>query len=318
MPRPKRIDYPGAWHHVWTRGARREAIFRHDEHCQLFLSVLERAVANFGIEVHAYALMVNHYHLLIRSRHGNLPRAMQFINSTYTQEGNRLHVGWDGPIFRGRYKNQLVENTQYLTELLAYIHLNPVRAGLLKKPEEDNGWTSHQAYVGLDVRPSWLSCEVLLELFGGDKNLHGFVLDRHYSRTRWPDGMNLATGWLDVLDERDLVGWDDNSEPAALKPDAEPDVVLKVVCLIAQTPRSQLSFSRRGRNGNMARRLAVYGLTRWTTLTQHSIGQHLGMSTSHVSHTYKRVLDTKTPLLEDWCTALDNHMVTENILNDCD
>ena len=317
MPRRKRIDFPGAWHHVWTRGARREAIFRHDEHCQLFLSVLERAVVNFGIEVHAYALMVNHYHLLIRSVHGNLPGAMQFINSTYTQEVNRLHAGWDGPIFRGRYKNQLVQDSQYLTELLAYIHLNPVRAGLVKRPEEDNSWTSHQAYVGLNLRPSWLSCEVLLEQFGGDNPLHQFVLDRHYSRTRWPEGMNLATGWLDVLEERDRVGWN-NGDTLTVKPDADPDGVLQAVCLLAGVARADLSVSKKGRNGNLARRLAVYGLTRWTRLTQHSIGQQLDMSTSHVSHTYRRTLETRNPLLQDWCRVLDKHMVAEGIVDDSD
>jgi len=80
---------------------------------------------------------------------------MQFINGAYTQEVNRLH-SWDGPVFRGRFKNQLVHDEAYLKELLAYLHLNPVRARLVTLPEEDC-WTSHQAYLDLDQRPRWLT-----------------------------------------------------------------------------------------------------------------------------------------------------------------
>lgn len=102
MPRKPRVDFPGAWHHVMHRGARRAPIFRTDRDVLRFLRVLDETVSQFLIEVHAYALMPNHYHLLVRSVHGNLSPAMRHLNANYTQKANRVHR-WDGPLFRGRF-----------------------------------------------------------------------------------------------------------------------------------------------------------------------------------------------------------------------
>jgi REP element-mobilizing transposase RayT len=90
MARKPRIDFPGAWHHVMHRGARRAPIFRRDEECLRFLLEVEKAVERFGIEIHGYSLMPNHYHLLVRSLHGNLSSAMQHINGQYTQKANSV------------------------------------------------------------------------------------------------------------------------------------------------------------------------------------------------------------------------------------
>ena len=110
------------------RGARRAPIFVRDADCVLLLDTLGDVVDRFGLEVHAYSLMPNHYHLLVCTPAGNLSRAMRHLNGVYTQRLNRLH-DWDGPVFRGRFKSQLVTEEAYRRELVAYIHLNPVRAG---------------------------------------------------------------------------------------------------------------------------------------------------------------------------------------------
>src|SRR4051812_16842847 len=99
MARRPRIDAPGCWHHVMHRGARRAPIFRDDEDCLLFLKGLEEAVDHHGLEVHAYALMPNHFHLLVRSPLGNLSKAMKHVTATFTLRANRRHR-WDGPVFR--------------------------------------------------------------------------------------------------------------------------------------------------------------------------------------------------------------------------
>src|SRR4051812_49416104 len=102
MARPLRTDAPGCWHHVMHRGARHASVFRDDEDRLLFLNAVDEAVEHHGLEVHAYALMPNHFHLLVRSPLGNLSKAMKHVIATYTLRANRRHR-WDGPIFRGRF-----------------------------------------------------------------------------------------------------------------------------------------------------------------------------------------------------------------------
>jgi len=89
MPRPLRIQYEGAWYHVMNRGAGRQRIFTSQTHRHFFLLLLEQASSMFDIEVHAYCLMGNHYHLLIRTPSANLSHAMRHINGLYTQQYNR-------------------------------------------------------------------------------------------------------------------------------------------------------------------------------------------------------------------------------------
>ncbi len=104
MARKWRIDYPGAWHHVMHRGARREAIYDDERDCILFLDLVGQTVNRFGLEVHAYALMPNHYHLLVRSVKGNLSRCMQHLNGSYARGFNSRRT-CDGPVFRGRFRS---------------------------------------------------------------------------------------------------------------------------------------------------------------------------------------------------------------------
>ncbi|MFH1532400.1 MAG: transposase [Pseudomonadota bacterium] len=285
MPRPPRIDHAGAWHHVWHRGARRAPIFREDRHCDLFLDVIDRVVQRLGLEVHAYSLMPNHYHLLVCSRLGNLSRCMQVINGIYTQEVNQLH-SWDGPVFRGRFKNQLIQDEAYLKELVAYLHLNPVRAHLVSRPEEEC-WTSHQAYLGLTTRPRWLTCDVLLEIFGGVKNLQDFVDDRHTRRTRWPTEMDLKMGWLRIAPQRP-EGLHHSPTEAPPKGDIDVESILVKVAEIAGVTTADLLRTERGPSANPPRRFAAIALARWTQATQREIGIRLGMSTNQVAKVLAR------------------------------
>ena len=176
MPRARRDDFAGAWQHVMHRGARRAAIFVDRADHLGFLDGLAEMVDRFGLEVHAYSLMPNHYHLLVRSASGNLSKGMQFLNGTYTLWLNNRHH-WDGPVFRGRFHSQLVDDEGYLRYLIAYIHLNPVEAHLVRRVG-DEAWTSHRAYLGKEEAPAWLTTRVLRDLFGGKARLHDPTLTR--------------------------------------------------------------------------------------------------------------------------------------------
>ena len=155
MARPKREDYAGAWHHVMNQGQNRKLIFRDDDDAANFLDSVGDTVNHFGVEVHAYSLMPNHYHLLICTPLGNISNALKHLGSIYTQGFNARHQR-DGSLFRGRFKNQLIRDEIYLIYVLAYIHLNPVRAGLISRLDGVRGWTSHRNYMRKEREPEWL------------------------------------------------------------------------------------------------------------------------------------------------------------------
>ncbi len=134
MARPLRLQYPGACYHVTSRGNEKKPIFRNQKDREKFLAYLESAVVRYEAIIHVWCLMGNHYHLFLETPTGNLSQIMRHINGAYT---TYFDVKWKrtGHLFQGRYKAILVEADQYATELSRYIHLNPVRAGIVDTPE---------------------------------------------------------------------------------------------------------------------------------------------------------------------------------------
>ena len=162
MPRPLRILFPNACYHVMNRGANKRPIYAFDFHRHMFLETIKEAQQMFNIVIHAYCLMGNHYHLLISTPDANLPEAMRHINGVYTQRYHRSENS-DGPLFRGRYKAQLVEDGHSQLIVSRYIHLNPVRANMVRLPEEYK-WSSYPIYLGQKRKPSWLTTNMIQEL----------------------------------------------------------------------------------------------------------------------------------------------------------
>ena len=161
MSRPQRIEFENAYYHVMNRGAGRRDIFDDDNDREQFLATIKEAHRQFGVEIHAYCLMSNHYHLLIKTPRGNLSRAMRHINGVYTQRFNRTK-DIDGSLFRGRYKAILVDSDSYLLHLSKYIHLNPLAAKMVNDLEH-YPWSSYSAYIGKSPSPTWL---VRSEIYG--------------------------------------------------------------------------------------------------------------------------------------------------------
>jgi putative transposase len=134
MARPLRIEYEGAFYHVTARGNERKPVFFASSDYRRFKEYLKEAQDKHHCLLHAYVLMTNHYHLLIETPEGNLGRVMHFINASYTNHFNRKHQR-SGHLFQGRYKAILVDKDNYLLQLSLYLHLNPVRAGVVSRPE---------------------------------------------------------------------------------------------------------------------------------------------------------------------------------------
>ena len=176
MARQRRIDYPGAIHHVMNRGADRQVVFRDDVDRKLFLSLWKKAVLRFGIEVISFALVGNHYHFLVRSPDAQLSETLQFIGQSYTQQFNSFH-GRDGALFRGRFHSILVDSDRYLARVARYIELNPVEAGLTSvEMLHRYRWSSFKYYAADNRDDSWLSRAHVLERFSSPAHYIQFVL----------------------------------------------------------------------------------------------------------------------------------------------
>lgn len=154
VSRPLRLLMPGALYHVVARGNDKRTIYDDDGDRRQFLSFLETVVDRYQLECHAYCLMSNHYHLVIRTIEPNLSSAMQYLNSIYAREWNRRHARV-GHLFQGRFKAQLIQDDKYFLDVCRYVVLNPVRAGLINNPGEWD-WSSYAATAGLTSPPWWL------------------------------------------------------------------------------------------------------------------------------------------------------------------
>lgn len=160
MSRALRIEYPNAFYHVMSRGNNRQIIYLDDDY-GMFLETVKECSKFFGIKIIAYALMPNHYHLLINTPKPNLSRSMRHLNGVYTQRFNRRHKK-DGHLFRGRFKAILVQEDEYLTHLIRYIHLNPAN---LTSKLSDYPWTSHKQYLKAQDEKAWLCVRLGLSFF---------------------------------------------------------------------------------------------------------------------------------------------------------
>jgi putative transposase len=181
MPRQVRVEYPGAFYHVMALGDRGENIFVDDTDREQILRTLAQACAKTGWRIHAWVLMSNHYHWLVETPQANLVAGMRWIQNTYTRRLNHRHKLW-GHVFGGRYKAVLVESdleSDYFGNLWDYIHLNPVRAGLVDPKEGigllDYDWSSlAQVYaISPARRPRWCATERAFAAFGCKDNVAG-------------------------------------------------------------------------------------------------------------------------------------------------
>ncbi|HEY3173195.1 MAG TPA: transposase [Thermoanaerobaculia bacterium] len=163
MSRPLRLEFPGALYHVTSRGHERGPIFRDSADRRHFLNLLASVIPDQAWLLHSYCLMGNHYHLLLETGRPTLSRGMHALNARYSQHFNRRHDR-AGHVFEGRFKAIVVQKQPHLLELHRYIVLNPVRAGLVRRPQ-DWPWSNYRATSGAIVPPAWLEVGSTLSLF---------------------------------------------------------------------------------------------------------------------------------------------------------
>src|SRR5436309_3593862 len=192
MARPLRIERLGGRYHVTARGNEQKPIYRRDTDREHFLQLLAQLRDRFGVKVHAYVLMDNHFHLLLETPEANLSQAMQWLGVSYSIWFNRRHDR-AGHLFQGRFKAVIVEDDAGWQELARYVHLNPVRvlglglgkrqraasrAGLVARPEpaviaerlrllREYRWSSYRSYAGYCAPLNWICGEPVDRLCGG-------------------------------------------------------------------------------------------------------------------------------------------------------
>jgi putative transposase len=208
MPRGPRLDSPGTLHHVMARGIDKLKIFRAKKDYEDFLDRLESVVEDDELRVYAWALIPSHFHILVRSGPNPLSSAMRKVMTGYAVSYN-MRRKRHGHVFRNRYRSIVCEDEPYLLELVRYIHLNPLRAGLVKDLDElaRYRWVGHGALMG-NVKREWQDTAEVLARFSGEesearKRYTAFVADGVEEGER-PDltGGGLirsAGGWSEVL-----------------------------------------------------------------------------------------------------------------------
>lgn len=256
-----------------NRGLNRQTIYLIDDDYEIFLETVKESSRFFGIRIVSYCLMPNHYHLLMQTPKANLSRAMRHLNGVYTQRFNRLHKK-DGPLFRGRYKAILIQEDEYLTHLIRYIHLNPLQANLTEDLSK-YPWTSHRRYLKGEDQAPWLKVRLGLAFFSSKlkvalKSYRQFMKDGVDPRTlafygKKKQGPILGDpDFLDHIKEKYILTDRKLSteipQERSLQGQKRAHEIAQETSKAFQRPKEELYRSRRGET-NYAR-LAAVALTR--------------------------------------------------------
>lgn len=297
MGRAWRIEYEGALYHLISRGNDGQAIYLNDVDRNLFLDTISEMSERFEVDIFAYVLMPNHYHLLVKTLRANLKKAMQWFGTTYTRRFNNRNLK-KGHLFQGRYKSILVQNDAYAVRLSCYIHRNPLRAGIVSRLI-DYKWSSYPVYAYGRKSPSWLSTKLILSYFKGiDKHKQYREKVQKYAREEKRlledvrHGMILGTEkFLKRVRKQFLPDIPNHDLPQQKKlaRDIDIDDVLKKSAEILQVDLDKFIQAKRLHGIDKHKRdLIVYFLWNRGIMTNEQLGQIFDISHSGVSHSARR------------------------------
>lgn len=289
MPRKPRLHFPGALYHVILRGNARQDIFFDDVDRRRFLLFLQESKERFGFRLHGYCLMTNHAHLAIQVGEASLSRIMQNLSLRYTK-----WINWRndriGHVFHGRFKAVMVEADNYLAQLVAYLHLNPVRAHTAEKPEE-YPWSSHQAYLGL-CHCQWLTTEFVLSQFS-DRKARAREAFRQFVAVRCDENHRPEFHGIDTVDSR--VFGNDTFMQEVLKTEPEQSTTMTTDDILALTRKicgvtiEEMLSPGQGFKVSEARALAAWGVLSTNSGTLRELGEKLGRDVTSLSSAAKRL-----------------------------
>lgn len=313
MARAIRIEFKGALYHITARGNERKAIFRDDEDYEKLTEIFEQAKTKYSLIVYCYSLMSNHYHWLVETPEANIAKTMHFIQTTYTIYFNRKYQR-AGHLFQGRYKALLVDKNSYLLELSRYIHLNPLRAKIVKQLE-DYRWSSFQDCIGLR-KSALVDAETILKQFGEEESISqkkyrefcyqgkGVNWER-YKKDIYAGVILGAKEFTQRIKERIKNQKLSKEVPSSrkLKIRKSKQRILELVCKFYEKMIDEVF-----RQKSEARKVAIYLLRKYTEMSLNAISELFGgIHYSGISKTVKRIeeerkinvtLDKKLHLME--------------------
>ena len=168
MPRPRRTWHPEYFYHVVCRGNRRDPLFRSATDYEAFFQILHRTYEQYPFELATYCLMTNHFHLQLRTTEAPLSKIMALINKRYASYYNTRYK-LTGHVFEKRFYDKVIEDRKGMIDISRYIHLNPVEAKIVKKPERYT-WSSYRLFYNIDTDTSqhpFININGILDLFAG-------------------------------------------------------------------------------------------------------------------------------------------------------
>lgn len=304
MARPLRVDVENGWYHVMSRGTERRTLFIDDSYAEHFLELLEEMSSRFSVQVHAYVLMGNHYHLILRTPEANASRAMQWLNMAFSAWFNAKQQRV-GHVFQGRFRSTLVDGDgAWLLKLSAYVHLNPVRVSGLGLDKATNKaeargfaapdreqvrtrlavlreyrWSSYRCYGSYVSRPEWLVIDELLCRAGGAEKYRRFV-QRYVTRGLKPEdfdgfGERVVLGSAAFLDKvQDWVGQIGREHPK--RAGLSRCVPLEKIIQAVETAKDESLDSFVNRHGDWGKPAVLYLAREGSGLTLAEIGARIG------------------------------------------
>ena len=289
MPRKPRIHFNGAVYHVMLRGNAGQDIFTDDADRLRFLLLLQQGIERYRCLVHAYCLMDNHVHLAVQVSDIPLSKLMQVVSFRYTQYMNRRFKR-TGHLFQGRFKALLIDQDNYLLQLVRYIHLNPYRAGMVQHPDQYS-WSSHHVYGGKQTVP-WLTTDWVLEQLGTERKT---VVSNYISFIN--DG--LSEGHRKEFHRGSFEGralGDDSFVQHALLQAEQPyvsattvDNILDLLCREYAITREELKAPGRRQPFSHVRAIAAWLVKQSIHLQLKELGDVLERDLSGLSHAARRL-----------------------------
>jgi len=293
MTRPLRLSFEGAVYHITARGNRKEKIFYSDNDKGIFLGKMIEAFEKYSFICYAYCLMGNHYHLFIKTPLANVADGIHYLNASYA---NYFKAKYKivGPIFQGRYKSILVDEDSYSLNLSVYVHLNPLRARLVKNVSKYR-WSSLLDYIEVREPMEWLDTAFILSQLDNDleeakKNYKRFVLENTDMKSPLGDSYKNIVLGDEVFRKRikkmiKAVGMKREIPETKFVGSYTPDEIIDRISKELKVERSEIFRKRRG---NTYRQLALYLAKKHTRMSLREIGKLFDMDYSAVSQAVKR------------------------------